>query len=177
MTIKLRNIFTLLLAASLLMTSCKEENDQDEELEVGATMTVNGTSYDIAQAYFTYWAPTENFNYKSGAISLITEGVEVESSNGYDSFTGEGYLMIINLVSESTSVDFPEGPFTDASAYFYQVDSKWTRIEYSTAASLTITKSGENYVITGTMEDNETQALKMEISFEGTFTDLPNFGW
>lgn len=172
MTFKITRLLTLLLVTTLIFSGCKEDKD-DSKLK--GTLTVNGTDYEIDQAFYAYTDPDDDL--QSGQLYFTTAGVELEETDKYDSFAGEGYMLMIGLSGEP-SADFPVGAYTagaGASAIFYQIDSEWTRMEYSVPGSLQISKSGDHYTITAALIDDENGEVEIEVTFTGTFADAPFF--
>ncbi len=119
----MKGIFLFItLITSVLLVGCEEEPpvENEEEVEVKGTFTLNDTSYDILQAYAAKNGEGE-FN-----LFLITDGFAPELGGG-EAFNGDGsgsMVMIYPFSSSSAEIapgsyllaDTPgPGTFTEAS--------------------------------------------------------------
>jgi len=154
----LKTVLFSLLAASILFTACKKDENDDPPKN---QMTIDGTAYEFSQGIienFGTWLSIDAYNFD---ITIISDSFTIYEMNGeIDSISGIGHAISFELYS-SDSTDLATGEYVldvnetgnagtfswgAAAINFNTETDEGTEYEF-TQGTVTVSQNGSTYIL------------------------------
>jgi len=96
---KLKSLLITLCVLSVVISSCKKDEDKDSDLS--NYFTYSGNTYELGKGVVTDWGENEGLNTYDFDVLLFSSTIQYNATS--DEYTGQGHIMYLDLNSTSAN--------------------------------------------------------------------------